>query len=364
MTKSGPTKASSSPFGDAIAAATVAALLTDSARNITAANTAAAELTGYTIDALAGLPLRTLYAAHADWTATDSSLAAAKVRHAPVCMPSTVRKSDGAFIDVALVLTALFDCSGRYSGAIVFMTNGSDAAQSPQTADSDETAIIRFARGAAHDFKNMLAIVTGNIQLAKSEQSSKRRRAFLADAEHASNMAARLANQMIAFARDRAIAPGSISLESLFDNQAAILRAAAGPAITLTFERTDETAAVRADRSGLESALLNLVVNARDAMPNGGTITVSADNMQLTMSGGSQNFVAIRVRDTGTGMTERVRQRAFDPFFSTKPLSHGTGLGLATVMGLARQSGGHAEIASKLGEGTTVTIYLPADISR
>ena len=187
---------------------------------------------------------------------------------------------------------------------------------------------------------------------------------FLREASQASHMAARLADRMVGFARNRSGIPISIDVAAAIAQQLALLQHAAGSAISIVSDVPPASGIILADRSALENALLNLALNARDAMPNGGTLTISvraseSEHAAVMLPPRVKGYLEIAVSDTGTGMTERVRCHAFDPFFSTKPPGHGTGLGLATVLGFAHQSGGTARIESTRGAGTTVTIILP-----
>jgi len=355
-------------FGDAIVSLPVAAILTTPAREITAANTAASNLFGYPTAELIGLSARSLYASADDWTASETHLNGAPTQTLTAPLAATVRHRSGTLADVSVTILSIDDAAGSRTGILELMTPLDDqAADSTQAITNTDTSILRLARGAAHDFKNLLAIIAGNLQLARDGARPKDMRVFLQDAEHASDMAARLADQMIGFAQARPYAAIALDVASELKLQKPILQHAAGPEITLNFEIAADCPKIMADRSGFENAILNLVLNARDASPAGGTVTIAASNaiglLPLIASEGidrAKSAVAISVTDTGAGMTKRVRARAFDPFFSTKSMSRGTGLGLATVLGFACQSGGTADITSTLGSGTTVTLYLPA----
>jgi signal transduction histidine kinase len=235
--------------------------------------------------------------------------------------------------------------------------------QQPQHQNASSDA-VRLARGAAHDLKNLLAIIKGNVELSQSAVRPNDARVFLREAEDACDMAARLADCMIGFARNRAGTPVAIDVAAAIHHQRAFLQHAAGPAIKITTDATPEAGFILADRTAFENAILNIALNARDAMPDGGNLAISVRTSEIAPAGiacppAAHGYVEIAIADTGTGMTERVRQRAFDPFFSTKDASGGTGLGLATVLGFARQTGGTATIESRRGAGTTVKIILP-----
>jgi CheY-like chemotaxis protein len=175
-----------------------------------------------------------------------------------------------------------------------------------------------------------------------------------------------MTHRLLAFARQQPLTPQRVDPNELVQSLRELVRRTCGESIVLAVELEPEVWATRCDPNQLESALLNLAINARDAMPEGGTLTLATANVQLPATHVGPNdvlpagdFVKISVGDTGTGMPADVIDRAFDPFFTTKPIGQGTGLGLSMVYGFARQSGGLAQIDSRLGEGTTVSILLP-----
>lgn len=360
-----PEPSTAAIIGEALAAASVAVLVTTPARVITAANAAAYALLDYSASKLTGEQVRALYAASDDYETVDALIARGSSSPLDASVSITLRDSQGALVDVSVVVLPVHDASGKISSIIELMTpaDPNGTAVATNTA-RNHTDLVRFARGAAHDFKNFLTIITGNVQLAQNETNKVRRQRFFEDAEYTSKRAVELADKMIAFARDRPTAPETIDIAQFIKLQVRLWQLSARSGISLLHATADDLPPIFADRSGLENALLNLVINARDSIADSGRITISADVIETSFDHGGADtvpkaYVAIAVRDTGTGMTPHVRQRAFDPFFSTKSASNGTGLGLATVMGFARQAGGHAAIESKLGSGTTVTIFLP-----
>lgn len=354
-------------LGSALAEASAATFITTPSRLITAANASAHKLLGYELTKLIGVPMRSVYAARDDYALIDTIIIN---KRPPVhaSAPVTLRDINGALIDANVVVLPICGPNGNIDSIIEFFAPAAsvraEAVQVPGSINSD---ILRFARGAAHDMKNLLAIIAGNLQLADFEPRKDLRQAFQADANYACRMATRLADKMIAFARDRHAAPERIDVAKLFRTQAAFWQSTAGPAITLKHQVDKNLQPILADRGGLDDAILNLVLNARDAIAQrGGNIIITAEVLQIPLgdspSGNNvdnKTFIAITVHDDGVGMTDHVRQRAFDPFFSTKSASQGAGLGLATVMGFARQSNGYATIESQLGHGTKVTIFLP-----
>lgn len=355
-------------LGSALARASAATFVTTPSRLITAANASAHELLGYELTKLIGVPMRSVYAARNDYALVDAIIAKKGPSAHHASAPVTLRDINGSLIDANLFVLPICDSNGNIASIIEFFTPASrvraEEAQVPGPMNSD---MLRFARGAAHDMKNFLAIIAGNLQLADLQPSKDVRHTFLADANYACQKATRLADKMIAFARDRHAAPEKIDVAKLFRTQSAFWQSAAGPAIKLKHQVIKRLEPIFVDSGGLDDAILNLVLNARDAIgKRGGNIRITAEVSQVprgdSHSGNdvdNKTFVAISVQDDGIGMTDHILQKAFDPFFSTKPASQGTGLGLATVMGFARQSNGYATIESQLGHGTKVTIFLP-----
>ncbi len=222
-----------------------------------------------------------------------------------------------------------------------------------QQHDRDSDA-ARLARGIAHDFNNLLAIIGGYVQLAHGRTTDPTASTYLREAELACQMGARLTQRIMTFAEDRHLSPVKIDIFELLTKHAALLRNILGQAVTLTIDVASSARPVFADPSALENAIVNLCLNARDALPDGGTVIIRAVYMS------AEDKIRITVGDNGSGMAADVMARAFLPFFTTKDPGRGTGLGLATVKGFANQSGGSAKIESQPGKGTTVSIYLPA----
>lgn len=212
--------------------------------------------------------------------------------------------------------------------------------------------LIRLTRGLAHDFNNLLAIITGNIQLARDRTDDTKTQALLEEAEMASAMAADLIRRLKAVATDQPMHLESVSPATVLRNALPTFKAAAGPQIMIEFADEAGAIAILTDRNALLNAILNLVFNARDAMPEGGTI-------KITVRSSRAHAIAISVSDTGAGMTASILKRAFDPYFSTKSPAEGRGLGLASVLGFALQCGGDVAIESAPAKGTHVTLTLP-----
>ena len=224
-------------------------------------------------------------------------------------------------------------------------------------------ALGRLTGGVAHDFNNLLTAVMGSLELALRRVSDPPVQRLLQSARAAAERGARLTAHMLAFARKQPLSLQAFDANAVVRGTDELLRRSAESMIRLRYDLADAVWPVLSDPMQLEVALLNLVVNARDAMPDGGEVCISVRNlpaaeaMRLGLEG--RDFVAITVADTGEGMSEAVRASAFEPFFTTKEPGRGTGLGLSMVYGFARQAGGMVAIDSAPGKGTTVTIHLP-----
>jgi PAS domain S-box-containing protein len=224
--------------------------------------------------------------------------------------------------------------------------------------------IGQLTGGIAHDFNNLLMAILGNLSMLKKRlPDDGRTQRLLDNAILGAERGASLTQRLLAFARRQELRPEAVALSGLLDGIEDLLRRSLGSQITLTFDFDAETSPVMVDPHQLELAVLNLAVNARDAMPGGGALRISARNADpdhRPAALGPGRYVRLRVRDQGVGMDEATLARAREPFFTTKGIGKGTGLGLSMVHGLALQSGGLLHIESKPGEGTTVEIWLQA----
>jgi PAS domain S-box-containing protein len=228
-------------------------------------------------------------------------------------------------------------------------------------------AVGQLTGGVAHDFNNLLQVIRGNLELLQGAvQGDERATARLRNALYGADRAAQLTRQLLAFARRQPLAPKVVNLSRLIRDMADLLRRTLGETIEVETVVAGGLWNTIADPAQVESALLNLALNARDAMPGGGRLTVELTNAALDEAYASTarevtagQYVMLAVTDTGEGMTDEIRARVFEPFFTTKGDGKGTGLGLSMVYGFVKQSHGHIQIYSELGHGTTVKIYLP-----
>jgi PAS domain S-box-containing protein len=229
-------------------------------------------------------------------------------------------------------------------------------------------AVGQLTGGLAHDFNNLLTGISGSLELLDRRLAQGRigdLDRYLRTAQGAAKRAAAVTHRLLAFSRRQTLDPKPTDINRLISDIDELIRRTMGPAITVTISRTPELWGVLVDPNQLENALLNLCINARDAMPDGGDLLIETGNATLGAADAGQleveagDYLALSVTDTGGGMTPEVIARAFDPFFTTKPLGEGTGLGLSMVYGFARQSGGQVRITSEPGNGAQVSIYLP-----
>jgi two-component system, NtrC family, sensor kinase len=227
-------------------------------------------------------------------------------------------------------------------------------------------SIGQLTGGIAHDFNNLLTVILGNLQMALRQAPEGRLQAQLANARRGAERAADLTKRLLAFSRIQALDPKTVDLNRLVSNLSDLLGRTLGETISIETVRAAGLWQVEADPTELESAILNLAVNARDAMPEGGKLTLETANAFLdehycrTIEGLKPGqYAMLSVADDGTGMSKEVIGKVFDPFFTTKPPGAGTGLGLSQVYGFVRQSGGHVAVYSEIGHGTTVKVYLP-----
>ncbi|MBS0561203.1 MAG: hypothetical protein JSR21_14240 [Proteobacteria bacterium] len=222
-------------------------------------------------------------------------------------------------------------------------------------------ALGQITGGIAHDFRNVLTVVMGTLELLKDRVTASDAK-LIRLATDAANRGMGAIKTMLAFARHHPLCVETLELNTVLDGMEPMLRQALGSGIPLKRERGAADCSVQADENQLELAILNICLNARDAMPAGGTLTLRADLRELTgdPAGLMGTFGAVTIRDTGTGMAAEVAAKAFEPFFTTKGPEKGTGLGLSMVHGFAQQSHGAATISSTAGRGTTVVLYLPA----
>jgi PAS domain S-box-containing protein len=278
------------------------------------------------------------------------------------------KKKDGTLFTEDAVIAPVRDGKGAVTNYIAIKRDISHEleleVQYRQTQKID--SIGRLAGGVAHDFNNILAVICGHTDLALAQLSPDAPlRSNLECIQESAERAANLTRQLLAFARRQVIEPRRINLNELIVNLNKMLRRLIGEDIKLVTQTAPDLGQIKADPGQIEQVLLNLVVNARDAMPDGGTLTIRTDNVTLDEGYARRHlvtpgdYVMVSVSDTGVGMTDEVKQHIFEPFFTTKEQGKGTGLGLATCFGIIQQSNGHIHSESQVDKGTQFKIYLP-----
>jgi PAS domain S-box-containing protein len=281
----------------------------------------------------------------------------------------TNRRSDGSLFPEQMTITPVRDQRGEITHFIAITTEVTERKRLEQQLRQAQKmeAVGRLAGGVAHDFNNLLTIISGYGGLLIEHPSTiEPLRGYANEIRDASSRAASLTRQLLAFSRQQVLAPRVLALNAVVANIEKMLKRLIGEDINLVTCLGESLWPVKADPGQLEQVLLNLAVNARDAMPNGGVLTIETGNVEMDSTSAQAHFplspgpyVLLAFSDTGTGMDAETQARIFDPFFTTKEKGKGTGLGLATVYGIVKQSGGYIWVYSEVGKGTTFKIYLP-----
>jgi two-component system, cell cycle sensor histidine kinase and response regulator CckA len=281
----------------------------------------------------------------------------------------TGRRRDGSTLEVLVTASTMTDGEGRVTrmmASFVDLTESKRLEAQLRQAQKMES-VGRLAGGVAHDFNNLLTAISGHVELALLDiQPTEPMHELLTEVRQAAHSAANLTRQLLAFSRKQVIDPRVLNLNEVVAQLSRMLPRLLGEDIELLLLLDPRLGQTRVDRSQLEQILLNLAVNARDAMPQGGKLTIESANATLDAEYARHHphvapgdYVMLAVSDEGTGMSEEVKTHLFEPFFTTKALGKGTGLGLATVYGAVKQNRGSIEVYSEQGHGTTVKIYLP-----
>ena len=279
------------------------------------------------------------------------------------------KRKDGSLITVRVALRAVRGPDGQvecYEGLVEDVTQQRSIENQFRQAQRME-AVGRLAGGVAHDFNNVLTAITGYSDLLLEDMGpDDPKRSDVGEIKAAALRAAALTRQLLAFSRKQVLQARVLDLNGVVRTLEKMLHRLIGEDVKLEFSLASALGAVRADPGQLEQVVMNLAVNSRDAMPKGGRLTIETANVDLDETYAREHagatpgrYVMLAVSDTGTGMDAKTRSHVFEPFFTTKELGKGTGLGLATVYGIVKQSGGYVWVYSELGRGTTVKIYLP-----
>ena len=346
-----------------------AMVVIDEAGTITSFSAAAERLFGYDAGEVLGRNVRALMP-QPDRDAHDGYisryLATGERRIIGYGRVVTGQKKDGSHFPMELAIgEARAEGSRIFTGFIRDLTSRHRIEEELRQAHKME-AVGQLTGGIAHDFNNLLTVISGNLEMVERRLTDEKLRVLLHEAQGAADDGAKLTGQLLAFGRRQPLNPKLADVGQLVSRFSDLLRRALGEAIELRTIVSGSPGPALVDASQLQNALLNLALNARDAMPRGGRLTVEisptkldADYASLYPEVRTGSYVLISVTDTGSGMSTEVRQRAFEPFFTTKSIGAGTGLGLSMVYGFTRQSGGHVQLHSEVDEGTSVRLFLP-----
>jgi len=284
-------------------------------------------------------------------------------------VPARRLKKDGTLVEVMVSGSGLFGADGTFRGAVGIMEDMTERRVLERQLRQAQRmeAVGQLTGGIAHDFNNILSVVIGNLDLLEDLLADRPKAQGLAQsALRGAARGAELVQRLLAFSRRQPLAPKAIDLGERLPGLASLLRRALGEHIAVETRAGDAVWPALTDVAMLEDAVLNLAINARDAMPNGGVLTIETANAGLDEAYAAVNadvkpgdYVMLAVSDTGTGMPREVVEKAFEPFFTTKEIGKGSGLGLSMVYGFVKQLGGHVKIYSEMGHGTSVKLYLP-----
>ena len=334
-----------------------------------AVNPAFTTILGWVADDVLGKPVFD-FVLPEDEALTDSALRHARVRNLPT-VENRYRHKDGGFRWISWVAAPegeMIYASGRHVTAEKEQAETLRHVEEALRQSQKMEAVGQLTGGLAHDFNNLLAGISGSLELMQSRMQQGRLTdvdRYMTAAQGAAKRAAALTHRLLAFARRQTLDPKPTDVSRLAAGMQELIQRTVGPGIPVEVVGVSGGWPALVDPSQLENALLNLCINARDAMPNGGSITIETANKWLDDRAArlqdmpEGQYLALSVTDTGAGIPPEVIARVFEPFFTTKPIGEGTGLGLSMIYGFAQQSGGQVRIYSEVGQGTTVRIYLP-----
>ncbi len=343
-------------------------ILTDTRRRVIMANPALTRMFGYETGELIGAPTSKLYARAEDWDEIGEISSSDPHHVAPQAHIMRCRRKNGEVFPGEIIKVPYRGGGNEPLGSLGIIRDVTWELRREEERRQAQRleALGQLTGGIAHDFNNLLTVISGNLQLLELKLEDKRLTRYIDEAERAAEMGARLNQRLMTFARQRRLAPVATSLNEHVIDMQEMLHRTIGENIAVATNLAPDIWPVLIDPSEIESALLNLAINSRDAMANGGKLLIETENLLIDEAGDPArqelspgSYVRLSVSDTGSGMRPEVLARAFEPFFTTKEPGKGTGLGLATIYGFVKQSRGHVTIYSEVGHGTTVNIYLP-----
>ena len=352
-------------------AAVDAIIVADHLGIITSANAAARQVFGYSTEEMLGQNV-TMLMPESEAIRHDGYLARYVETHERRVIGSgrqvQGKRADGSVFPLYLSIGEL-EVEGKPTFVAILhdLTKRIEAQEALARAQRME-AFGQLTGGLSHDFNNLLTVIVGNLELLEMRLESNAHQELIADALEAAEVGAEVTSRLLAFARRAVLTPESIDINKALNLKAPKdLTGSLGPRHKLVSKLQLEVWKIAVDVTQLQTAVLNLVENARDAMPDGGTVNIKTRNVVIDAAQAAQDvdlkpgrYVALSVTDAGHGMPNEVQRQVFDPFFTTKPRGKGVGLGMSMVYGFVKQSGGHITINSESGRGSTVTLYFPA----
>ena len=353
-----------------IDASPIAIIGVDASDHVLTWSRAAADIFGFTASEALGRRFSDLVPPAPEYTADLEDRAKRRAQgEVTRSLPSQRRRKDGSWAKLSVSAGDLKDENGKLAGAILVVEDVTEREKlQEQLAQSQKMeAIGQLTGGVAHDFNNLLTVVLGNLELLQDHVSDEGQlHRWIGSAIDAGRGGADLVHRLLAFSRRQPLEPTVLDVNQRIMSFVPLLKRTLGEAIEVRYKLTSAVWPVMIDAAQFDSALLNLSVNARDAMPDGGWIEIATENVVVDEAYASQmtglaagDFVRVSVSDAGHGMTPDIVARVFDPFFTTKEIGKGSGLGLSMVYGFIRQSGGHVSIYSEPGKGTVVKLLLP-----
>ncbi|AWK89387.1 PAS domain-containing sensor histidine kinase [Azospirillum thermophilum] len=340
-------------------------------------NTGAQRFKGYTADEIIGRSFGVFYTEEDRRAGLPQRVLATALAEGKFEAEGWRVRKDGSRFWASVLLEPIRDEQGRLLGFAKVTRDVTERRQAQKALEEAREALFQSQKmeavgqltgGVAHDFNNLLQAIIGSLEMIERRLEEGRTdvQPFIAATRTAADRAAALTQRLLAFSRRQPLAPRRVDLNSLVTGMRDLIRQSVGAAVQVELRLARDLWTTWADPNQVENALLNLAINARDAMPDGGRLIVRTTNGKLDEEAVAHepglvagDYVVLSVADTGVGMTPEVADRAFEPFFTTKPVGQGTGLGLSQLYGFARQSGGDVRIDSAPGRGTTVTLYLP-----